>query len=82
MKIESADKLKSLMISTYKKKGDNTALLIKVGEKRTWTGNEIVKEIEDETDFGIKLVNNIVQLSIDLLSRDKLNIDEYEQKTK
>ena len=68
MKKESMDKLKQLMVATYRKFGDKKALLLK--GKRIYTGNEIADEIENETEFGIKMVNNMIQLTINLLKRD------------
>lgn len=64
--------LKDLMISTYEKIGSERAVLI--GGK-AYSGNEVVEEIRKETAFGIKLMNDVIQLTIDLLRRDKLNID-------
>lgn len=72
-----AEELKRKAIETYLKYGDNKALVIK--GKRTYTGNEIAHEIVNETDLGIDIVNKIMQLSIDLLKRDKINLPE--QKT-
>lgn len=74
MKTESIEKLKQLMVKTYRKFGDETALLIK--DKRSYTGNEIAEEIENETEFGIKMVDNMIQLTIDLLKRDKINMSD------
>ena len=72
MKAESMEKLKQLMVATYRKFGDEKALLLK--GKRSYTGNEIADEIENETEFGIKMVDNMIQLTIDLLKRDKINM--------
>ncbi len=76
MKKESIEKLKELMVSTYKKMGDKKALTTRVIGGKSYTGNEIAKEIEDETEIGLKMMDNIIQLSVDLVSRDKINIDD------
>ena len=72
MKAESMEKLKQLMVATYRKFGDEKALLLK--GKRSYTGNEIADEIENETEFGIEMVDNMIQLTINLLKRDKINM--------
>jgi len=74
MKQESFEALKNKMISTYKKRGEDKVLLTK--GKRSYTGNELVKEIEDETQFGLELMNGIILLCVDLLSRDKIHLKE------
>ena len=71
MNVDSIDKLKSSMISTYKKFGDKKALIT---GGRSYSGNEIAQEIENETEFGIGIIDNMIQLSIDLVSRDKINL--------
>ena len=70
MKTESIENIKQLMVARYRKIGDERALLIK--GKHSYTGTEIADEIENETEFGIEILNNIFQLTIDLLKRDKI----------
>lgn len=65
-------KLKDKTISTYRKIGENKAILLK--GKRSYTGDEIAHEIECETEFGVRILNNLLSLTIDLISRDKINI--------
>jgi ribose 5-phosphate isomerase RpiB len=38
---------------------------------REYTRNELADEINNETDFGIKFMSNMLQLAIDLTSRQK-----------
>lgn len=71
--------LKSLMVSTFRKKGDKDALIFK--GKRRFTGNEIANEIEKESPIGIDMANTLLQLTIDLLMRDKLNQVEDTKET-
>jgi len=40
----------------------------------TYTLNQIKSEIENNTEFGLKMLNNIVSLTIDLLTRGKKTI--------
>jgi len=74
MKIESIDILKQKIIRTYRKHGDEPYLRTNA---RIYTGNEIAEEIEKETEFGVECVNKLIQLTIDLLARDKM---KYEPK--
>jgi hypothetical protein len=74
MKVESIEKLKQSMVETYRKFGDEKAILVK--GKYSYTGNEVAEEIENETEFGLGMIESIMQLTIDLLKRDKININE------
>jgi hypothetical protein len=74
MKAESIDILKQKIIRTYRKHGDEPYLRTNA---RIYTGNEIAEEIEKETEFGVECVNKLIQLTIDLLARDKM---KYEPK--
>lgn len=71
--MELVDKLKSKIISTYRKFGNDKAVVIR--EKRSYTGQEMAEEIEKETEFGVKMIENLLLLTIDLISRDKINIE-------
>ena len=74
MKVESIENIKQSMVSTYRRIGDARALGIKGIGKVSYTGNEIANEIENETELGIKMINNMIQLTIDLLKRNKINM--------
>lgn len=74
MKLESVEILKEKLIRTYRKHGDEPYLRTST---RTYTGNEVADEIEQETEFGVKCIDTIIQLTIDLLARDKM---KYEPK--
>lgn len=77
MKQESIEELKQKVIAVYKKKGDSISLIMKTKPgKNSWTGNEIAKEIEEETALGIKMIDKLIQLTIDLISREKIDIDQ------
>ena len=73
MKIESIDILKAKIIATYRKRGDSPYLTTR---NKTYSGNEVADEIEAETEFGVECVNNLIQLTIDLLARDKMKYDK------
>lgn len=80
IKPESIEQIKSFMVTTYRKIGDKKALITKnyIGfetSKNSYTGNEIADEIQNETGLGIAIINGLLRLSADLLSRDKLNIN-------
>ena len=67
-----ATELKVSMVKTYRKFGEKKGLITK---GKSWTGNEVADEIEQETEFGIHMVDMLLQLTIDLLKRDKINQD-------
>lgn len=66
-----AEKLKKELVKTYREFGDEEAMLIR--GKESYTGNEIANEIEKETEFGIEMVSTLLNLTIDLLNRNKIN---------
>ena len=69
MIIENIEVLKQLIIETYKKFGDEKVIIL--GGK-SWTGSEIAKEIREETSFGIDRINDLIQLTINLIKRQKI----------
>jgi hypothetical protein len=72
MKPESIDILKSKVIATYRKHGNDPYLSI---GNHAYTGNEIADEIEKETPLGVNCINMLIQLTIDLLSRNKIKYE-------
>ena len=68
--MDLTQKLKEKVVSRFLKFGDDKALLI---GKKTYTGNEIAKEIEDETEFGVETINKLLKLTIDLVARGKIS---------
>ena len=70
MKTETITKLKKSIVSTYRKFGDEKTL---TNGNRSYTGNEIADEIENETKFGIEMIDNVIKLTIDLLKRNNVN---------
>lgn len=73
MKAQSFKLLKDKLAKSYRKYGDKTCLA--VGDI-SYTGNEVANEIEKETEFGIKCINTLIGLTIDLLARNKMTWDE------
>lgn len=71
MKEETLLKLKAALIFTYLKFGNKTVLIT---ENKSYTGDELAEEISQETEFGVKLIDNMIQLTVDLLSRQKISI--------
>lgn len=65
-------KLKSLLVSTYEKVGDK----IKSPGRQGLTPEQIVEEIKNDTEVGIEYYKSIIALTIELLMRDKIHIDE------
>lgn len=72
---KSVDILKQHLIDRYRKIGDEKAILTK---GRSYSGNQMADEIENETEFGIQSIKSLISLTIELLSRDKLKINEDE----
>ncbi len=65
-------KLKSLLVSTYEKVGDK----IKSPGRQGLTPEQIVEEIKNDTEVGVEYYKSIIALTIELLMRDKIHIDE------
>lgn len=63
-------KLKAIMISTYRRFGDDKALLLK--GKRSYTGIEVAHEIEIESETGMSIFEGMINLTINLVKRDKI----------
>ena len=76
MKQESINKLKTKIIDTYKAYGDKIILVapesITSSAMRYYSGNQIAEAIEKETELGIKHIDLLIQLTIDLLVRQKI----------
>ena len=65
-------KLKDLLISTYEKVGDR---ILRPGIGGL-TPEQIVEEIKNDTEVGIQYYKSIIALTVELLMRDKIHIDE------
>ena len=72
MEITLEQKLKGLLISTYEKVGDK----IKTTGIGGLTTEQIVEEIKNDTEVGIQYYKSIIALTVELLMRDKIHIDE------
>lgn len=68
-----ASDLKEYLISTYEKFGDKKALVTK--GYRAYTGLDLANEIRNNTPEGIESLQSIIALTIDLLRRDKINLN-------
>lgn len=68
-------KLKDLLISTYEKIGDK---VVTTGRSKI-SNEQIIEEIKNDTDLGIEYYKAILSLTIELLMRDKIHIDERRQ---
>ena len=69
-------KLKDLLISTYEKVGDK----IKSPGRQGLTPDQRVEELKNDTDIGIEYYKSIIALTVELLMRDKIHIDERREK--
>ena len=68
-------KLKDLLISTYEKVGDR---IVTTGSSKI-SNEQIVEEIKNDTELGIEYYKAIISLTVELLMRDKIHIDERRQ---
>ena len=69
-------KLKDLLISTYEKVGDK----IQSPGRQHLTPEQIVEEIKNDTEIGIQYYKGIIGLTTELLMKDKIHMDEEENK--
>lgn len=65
-------KLKSLLVSTYEKVGDK----IKSPGRQGLTPEQIVEELKNDTDVGIEYYRAIIALTVEMLMRDRIHLDE------
>lgn len=65
-------KLKSLLVSTYEKVGDK----IKSPGRQGLTPEQIVQEVKNDTDVGIEYYRAIIALTVEMLMRDRIHLDE------
>lgn len=70
MKLEK--KLKKNIVEKYLKFGDNKCM---VYGGVSYTGSQVANEIELETETGMKILNGILNLAIELVSRQKEKIN-------
>ena len=71
LKANVLDNLINTMVADFRSKGDTVMLQTLCMGKSQYTGNELADEIENGTEFGQELVNNLVLLTIDLVARGK-----------
>lgn len=73
--MEAYQNLINIVVSKYRAHGDTVTLQSPCIGKSSWTGNELADEIENQTEFGQRLVNNLVLLSLDLVTRGQEQIE-------
>lgn len=77
MKSETFNILKKGLVKTYRKTGDKPCLTVMDAQGgKQYTGNEVANEIEQETEFGVSCIYNLIGLTVDLLKRNKMTWDE------
>ena len=69
--MENTEALKKNIIRIFTRMGDKKAVVI--GNK-SYSGIELANEVENETEIGIDMVNKLIRLTIDLLTRDKIKL--------
>ena len=65
-------KLKDLLISTYEKVGHK----IQSPGRQGITPDQIVEELKNDTDVGIEYYRAIITLTVEMLMRDRIHLDE------
>lgn len=73
--MEEYKKLIKIVADRYRTYGDKIALQSLCIGKSSWTGNELADEIENQTEHGQRLVNNLVLLAVDLVTRGQEKIE-------
>jgi len=64
-------KVKESLVKTLMEHKDIDEKYLIIGNE-FYSRREIAEEIKNETEFGIKMLEKILLLSLDLLSRDKV----------
>lgn len=72
--MEAYQNLIKIVADRYRTYGDAVALQSPCIGKSTWTGNELADEIENQTEHGQRLVNNLILLAVDLVTRGQETI--------
>ncbi len=76
MNIETLDKLKQLLHDDAAKHGDN---IFFVENGTPYTGNELADHIKNETEFGLNVISDILNLSLTLLSSKNTENKSYNE---
>lgn len=63
---------KQMLIKIYSNLGLGNGLLLRCG--RSYTGFEVADELLNETEVGLDIYRSIIGLTVELLSRQKLEI--------
>lgn len=69
--IENITKLKIQVCEYLLKKGEDKMLLTR---QHSYTGNELIVEINQNTDVGADFINRLILLGLDLFSRQKQDL--------
>jgi hypothetical protein len=71
-------KLKNKLIEGFSRKEedlDKIYLRVRSFPSRSYTKRQLIQELKNETEQGISLMESLLNLTIDLVSRDKLFIE-------
>ncbi len=66
-----SQKLKASVISHLSRNDDNIDAVCLVRGKESYTKRDLIYHIENETEFGIDFISNIMITTIDILNRQK-----------
>lgn len=68
---ELTKKLKDNIIKSLLSNEHNINDSYLLSKGRSWTRSQIAQEIENETEFGIDFMSDMLSLSLDLIARQK-----------
>ena len=76
MNNDLANKLKNEVIKSLTKNPQNSDAPYLVCRAKTYTRKELALEIENETEFGVKIISDVLMLSLDLTARNKTKVSD------
>jgi len=67
-------------VLNHLRKGDNLDKPYMATKSKSYTQNELITEIENNTEFGNEVISSLILLSLDLFERGKEDIPGIEKK--
>lgn len=62
-------KVVAATITELKKNNSDLSKILIISGKRSWTGQQIIDSLENKTEDGVMFINNLLQLTLDIQSR-------------
>lgn len=70
---ELSHKLKDKILEHLKSRRNQDEIILRSG-RQSWTSAQMIEEINNETEVGIKFLTGLLNLTIDMLARNKEKI--------